>query len=161
MAFGDNLKASASMAIAQLKRMSGESVMLTGDNAGTARAVADSWGLNSFRTEVMPANKADVVAEVVRRVGRVAMVGDDINDAPALATADVGNAMGSGIDEAMQTAASRSCAAILRWWACHCHLAENIPQEPAESVLGIHLQRGQHSGCSIPSSLAQLWLSVQ
>ena len=104
MAFGDTLKPSAAQAIARLHDMGVRSVMLTGDNAGAARAVANTLGLDSFRAEVLPADKANVIAELRQEGGRVAMVGDGINDAPALAAADVGVAMGSGTDVAMQTA---------------------------------------------------------
>ncbi len=104
MAFGDTLKPTAAHAVARLHEMGVRSVMLTGDNAGAARAVAHTLGLDSFRAEVLPADKARVVAELKQQGGRVSMVGDGINDAPALAASDVGIAMGSGTDVAMQTA---------------------------------------------------------
>src|SRR5690606_38144860 len=104
MAFGDTLKPSAARAVARLHEMGIRSVMLTGDNAGAARAVANTLGLDDFRAEVLPADKARVVGELRADGGKVAMVGDGINDAPALAAADVGIAMGSGTDVAMQTA---------------------------------------------------------
>jgi Cd2+/Zn2+-exporting ATPase len=80
-------------------------VMLTGDGAATARAVAAAVGVDEFRADLMPEDKVAVVAELRRRFGSVAMVGDGINDAPALASADVGIAMGAaGSDLALETA---------------------------------------------------------
>ena len=104
MAFGDTLKPAARLAIARLNEMGVSSVMLTGDNAGAASAVANALGISSYRAEVLPGDKAGVIAELKQGGGKVAMVGDGINDAPALAAADVGIAMGSGTDVAMQTA---------------------------------------------------------
>src|SRR5205807_9946980 len=78
---------------------------LTGDGTSTARAVATAVGIDEFRADLMPEDKVAVVAELRRRFGSVAMVGDGINDAPALASADVGIAMGAaGSDVALETA---------------------------------------------------------
>jgi Cu+-exporting ATPase len=79
-------------------------MMLTGDNQGSARAVATALGIRDFVAEVLPGDKARVVSEAMARGQTVAMVGDGINDAPALAAADVGIAMASGTDVAMHTA---------------------------------------------------------
>ncbi|MBW2309387.1 MAG: heavy metal translocating P-type ATPase [Deltaproteobacteria bacterium] len=80
-------------------------VMLTGDNEGTARAVAESTGVDDFRAELLPEDKVNIVELLVKELDHVAMVGDGVNDAPAMATATLGIAMGSaGTDAAIETA---------------------------------------------------------
>jgi P-type Cu+ transporter len=104
LAFGDTIKPSARQAVARLQQLGIRTVMLTGDNPGSARAVAAELGINEVRAEVLPADKAAIVQELRSTGGVVAMVGDGINDAPALAAADVGIAMSTGTDVAMETA---------------------------------------------------------
>ena len=104
LAFGDAVKPSAKAAVAALEAMGVKCVMLTGDNAGSAAAVASAVGIAEFRAEVLPADKSRVIEELQRAGRKVAMVGDGINDAPALAAADIGIAMASGTDVAMHTA---------------------------------------------------------
>ncbi|VVE80206.1 heavy metal translocating P-type ATPase [Pandoraea sputorum] len=104
LAFGDTLKATARPAIDRLHALGVRCVMVTGDNAGSAKAVANALGLDEVHADVLPEHKAEVIAQLKRDGAVVAMVGDGINDAPALAAADVGIAMGSGTDVAMQTA---------------------------------------------------------
>ncbi|MCF8176580.1 MAG: copper-translocating P-type ATPase, partial [Burkholderiaceae bacterium] len=100
----DPLRGSSMSAVTRLKNLGIEVVMLTGDNAGTARAVAQAAGITHFEAEVLPGDKAATV-NTLRADGRlVGMVGDGINDAPALAAADVSFAMGAGSDVAMQAA---------------------------------------------------------
>ncbi|GAB3458481.1 copper-translocating P-type ATPase CopA1 [Massilia terrae] len=104
IAFGDKPKASAAAAVARLAGMGIESMMLTGDNWGSARAVAAALGIREVVAEVLPGDKAQAVSKAMASGKKVAMVGDGINDAPALAAADVGIAMASGTDVAMHTA---------------------------------------------------------
>jgi Cu+-exporting ATPase len=104
LAFGDTPKLSAADAVAALHALGIRSVMVTGDNAGSANAVARRLGIDEVRAQVLPEAKAQVVAELKAGGGVVAMVGDGINDAPALAAADVGIAMAGGADVAMETA---------------------------------------------------------
>jgi Cu+-exporting ATPase len=104
IAFGDTVKSTARAAVARLAQMGIRSVMLTGDNPGAAKAVAEAVGITEFVAEVLPADKARVVAKLKEGGQKVAMVGDGINDAPALAAADVGIAMSTGTDVAMHTA---------------------------------------------------------
>ena len=104
LAFGDAVKASARDAVARLHELGIATVMLTGDNQGSADAVARELGITEVRAEVLPGDKAAVV-QALRAAGHVvAMVGDGINDAPALAAADVGIAMSTGTDVAMAAA---------------------------------------------------------
>ena len=100
----DPLRTSSVAAVARLKGLGIEVVMLTGDNAGTARAVAQAAGIKRFEAEVMPGDKAAAVNKLRATGHQVGMVGDGINDAPALAAADVSFAMGAGSDVAMQAA---------------------------------------------------------
>jgi Cu+-exporting ATPase len=104
LAFGDTVKPSARDAVARLQRLGIGCMMLTGDNPGSAGAVAAAVGISAFRAEVLPADKSRVVAELKAQGYTVAMVGDGINDAPALAAADIGIAMATGTDVAMHTA---------------------------------------------------------
>jgi Cu+-exporting ATPase len=100
----DPIKESASGAIEELHREGIRVVMLTGDNRQTASAVAKRLGIDEVIAEVLPEQKQAKVAELRRAGLRVAMAGDGINDAPALAAADVGIAMGTGTDVAMESA---------------------------------------------------------
>ena len=104
LAFGDAPKASAAAAVIALQKMGIRPVLITGDNAGSAKGVAQALGITDVHADVLPEHKADIVAKLKAGGERVAMVGDGINDAPALAIADVGIAMSTGTDVAMHTA---------------------------------------------------------
>ncbi|MEK9970311.1 MAG: heavy metal translocating P-type ATPase, partial [Ferrovibrio sp.] len=103
-AFGDEPKATAVAAIAQLKQMGLRVAMLSGDSPAAARAVAARLGIDEVHAGLLPQDKSTVLAQLRTTAGRIAMVGDGVNDAPALAAADLGIAMGNGTDVAMQTA---------------------------------------------------------
>ncbi|MGC2854283.1 heavy metal translocating P-type ATPase [Novispirillum sp. DQ9] len=105
LAVSDPVKPTAAAAVAELSRLGVATVMLTGDNRRTALAVARTLGLSEVIAEVLPEDKAQAVRDLKAKGGVIAMVGDGVNDAPALAEADVGVAMGTGSDVAMQTAA--------------------------------------------------------
>jgi Cu+-exporting ATPase len=104
LAFGDAVKRGAREAIAALHAHGVKTVMVSGDNRGSAEAAARALGIDEVRAEVLPEDKAQVVAGLRGKHKVVAMVGDGINDAPALAAADVGIAMATGTDVAMHTA---------------------------------------------------------
>ncbi|WP_188053892.1 heavy metal translocating P-type ATPase [Sphingosinithalassobacter sp. CS137] len=104
LAFGDEAKPSSREAIASLHARSIRSIMLTGDNQGAANAAAAKLGIDEIVANVLPEGKADAVAALRSGSRTVAMVGDGVNDAPALAAADVGIAMSTGTDVAMHAA---------------------------------------------------------
>lgn len=104
MGIADPLKREAAVVVEGLVKMGVNPVMVTGDNWRTARAVAKEVGIQDVRAEVMPAGKADVVRSFQKGGSVVAMVGDGINDSPALAAADVGMAIGAGTDIAIEAA---------------------------------------------------------
>ena len=103
-AFGDSVKADAVDAVARLHALKIKTVLVTGDNRSSALAVAQALGIAQVEAEVLPQDKADIVAKLKQGGAVVAMVGDGINDAPALAAADVGIAMSTGTDVAMHAA---------------------------------------------------------
>ena len=103
-AFGDTVKADARDAVARLHALKVKTVLVTGDNRGSGHAVAQALGIAQVEAEVLPHDKADIVAKLKQGGAVVAMVGDGINDAPALAAADVGIAMSTGTDVAMHAA---------------------------------------------------------
>jgi Cu+-exporting ATPase len=104
ISIADPLKPSALKALRDLKAQGIRLVMLTGDNQATAQEIAKSLEIEDFRAEVLPAQKAEIVKKLQSEGRIVAMAGDGINDAPALAQADVGIAMGTGTDIAMESA---------------------------------------------------------
>jgi Cu+-exporting ATPase len=104
IAVADPIKASSAEAIAKLHSLVLKIVMATGDNATTAKAVASSLGIDSVRADMKPEGKLDLIKSLQAGGAVVAMAGDGINDAPALAAADVGIAMGTGADVAMESA---------------------------------------------------------
>ena len=104
LAFGDTIKPSAALAVQRLHAQGVKTALVSGDNRGSAESVARQLGIDEVRAEVLPEDKAAIITELKAGGVRVAMVGDGINDAPALAAADVGIAMSTGTEVAMQAA---------------------------------------------------------
>jgi Cu2+-exporting ATPase len=104
LALADVIRPESRAAIAQLQEMGIEVVMLTGDSKAVAKAVAEELGIQQYIAEVLPEHKDEQVAKLQAQGRKVAMVGDGVNDAPALTRADIGIAIGSGTDVAVESA---------------------------------------------------------
>ena len=105
MAFGDDIKPSARSAMASLARIGVRTVLLSGDNRHSVQRAASQLGISEVHAELLPEDKVKIIADLRKTGAIVGMVGDGVNDAPALATADIGIAMSTGTDIAMHAAA--------------------------------------------------------
>ena len=149
IAVADTVKDDSVSAIAELREMGVRTVMITGDNARTAKAIGDSVGVDRVYAGVLPAEKGDIIADLKTR-GKTAMVGDGINDAPALTAADTGIAIGSGADIAVESAdvvlvgsrLSEAVAAIRLSKATLRNIHENLFWAFIYNLIGIPLAAG-------------------
>jgi len=166
----DVVRAESVEAVARLKKAGIRVAMLTGDSHAVAHSVADQLGIDEVFSEVLPGQKADVVAGLQEDSTRVAMVGDGVNDAPALARADVGIAIGAGTDVAIESAgivlASSDPRAVLSTIklsrATYRKMQQNLFWATGYNVVGIPLAAGVLFGAGILLSpaLGALFMSV-
>jgi Cu+-exporting ATPase len=152
LALADTIKENSRIAIEALKSKGKEIIMLTGDNERTAKYIATELGIDKVIAEVLPQQKEQVISKEISKGKIVAMVGDGINDAPALAKADLGIAIGSGTDVAKETGG----IILIKDDTRDVPIALDIGkkdryQNKTKFVLGICLQYGidTHSGWSV------------
>ena len=155
LGIADPIKPTTKTAIRALHDMGLKIIMCTGDNRRTAESVARELGIDEYRAEVMPDEKIEIVKKLKASGAIVAMAGDGINDAPALAAADVGIAMGTGTDVAIESAEHYAGE---RRSDGHCQSdasqSRGDAKYPAESVLRVHIQRARRADrCRYPLSI--------
>ncbi|HRT64794.1 MAG TPA: heavy metal translocating P-type ATPase [Candidatus Hydrogenedentes bacterium] len=161
LSVGDALRPESLAALRDLKAAGIErTIMLTGDNEGTARAVADACGVDEFRAELLPEDKVQAVESLTRQYGRVAMVGDGVNDAPAMAAANLAIAMGAaGTDAAIETADIALMSDDLSkipWLVRHSRRTLAVIQQNIVFALGLKLL----FIVLALSGLATLWMAI-
>ncbi len=153
----DEIKESSADAVLRLREMGIKTVMLTGDNNQVASAVAKEVGIDDFRAELLPQDKERIVRELKEQGSRVAMVGDGINDAPSLTSADVGIAIGAGTDIAIDSAdivlckndLQDVCNSVTLGRATLRNIKENLFWAFFYNALGIPIAAGVFSGIGI------------
>src|SRR5690606_19557877 len=146
----DKIKQTSKKAIAELQEKGIQVIMLTGDNRDTASALASELGLADFKAEMLPQHKLEVVEKLQAEGKKVAMAGDGINDAPALAKSDVGIAMGTGTDVAIESAEITLVKGDLRGIVKAFHLSEKVMRNIKQNlffaliynVLGVPIAAG-------------------
>ena len=153
LAIADPIRPDSKQAIEAMQAKGKEVWMLTGDNEKTARAVATRVGIKNVRGEVKPAAKEAVVRELQARGKKVLMVGDGINDAPALAQADVGIAMGGGSDVAIETAAITLMRHSLMGVADALAISRATLRNMKQNLLGAFI----YNSIGIPVAAGILW----
>ncbi|WP_158783835.1 copper-exporting P-type ATPase CopA [Pantoea sp. BAV 3049] len=149
----DPLRAESIQTLKRLRKRGYQLVMLTGDNEITARAIADEAGLDKVVAGVLPEGKADAIRSLQQQGQQVAMIGDGINDAPALAQADVGIAMGSGSDVAIETAGITLMRHDLTALADGLAIAQATLRNMKQNLLGAFI----YNACGIPIAAGVLY----
>ncbi|MGH2721037.1 MAG: HAD-IC family P-type ATPase, partial [Actinomycetota bacterium] len=170
LALEDQVRPEAAQAVAELKAAGLRVVMITGDARQVADSVAGELGVDEVFAEVLPEDKSATVAELQRRGLRVAMVGDGVNDAPALARADVGIAIGAGTDVAIESAGivlasndPRAVTAVLRLsQASYRKMVQNLAWAAGYNVVAIPAAAGafEWAGVSMPPALGAVLMSL-
>ncbi|MGH2688025.1 MAG: HAD-IC family P-type ATPase, partial [Actinomycetota bacterium] len=170
LALEDQVRPEAARAVAGLKAAGLRVVMITGDARQVADSVARELGVDEVFAEVLPEDKSAAVAELQRRGLRVAMVGDGVNDAPALARADVGIAIGAGTDVAIESAGivlasndPRAVTAVLRLsQASYRKMVQNLAWAAGYNVVAIPAAAGafEWAGVSMPPALGAVLMSL-
>lgn len=161
IAVADKIRESSRAAVEGLRRAGiGKVVMLTGDNADTAGVIAGELGIGDYRAELLPENKLAAVKALQRQYGKVAMVGDGVNDAPALATATVGIAMGgAGTDTALETADIALMADDLTRLPYAMHLSRRALNVIKQNIWFALLVKGVFIAATF-LGFANLWMAV-
>jgi Cu2+-exporting ATPase len=170
VALADLVRPESYAAVDALVAMGIRVVMITGDNEDVARSVAADLGIRDYYSGVLPGDKARKVAEIRRRGGRVAMVGDGVNDAPALASADVGIAIGAGTDVAIEAGGiilvksdPRDVVRVIRLSrAAYKKMIENLIWATGYNIVAIPLAAGAlyEYGIVLPPAVGALFMSV-
>jgi Cu2+-exporting ATPase len=170
LALEDEIRPEARDAVAELQRMGKRVVMITGDASQVADAVAREVGVDEVMAEVLPEDKDAKVADLQARGLTVAMVGDGVNDAPALARADVGIAIGAGTDVAIESAGvvlassdPRGVVAISRLSsASYRKMVQNLAWAAGYNIVALPLAAGafQWAGITMPPAVGALLMSV-
>lgn len=156
----DKIRDSTIPTMAELKRKGIKTVMITGDNERTAKAIAERIGIAEYRAELMPEDKVNIIEELSKEYGHVAMVGDGVNDAPALARASVGIAMGAiGSDVSLETADIALMQDDLSKIPYLIELSKRTLEIVKENVLASILIKGSFAILVFPG-LVTLWLAV-
>jgi len=156
----DKIRDTTIATITELERRGTKTVMITGDNERTAKAIAEKIGITEYHAELLPENKVNIVEELSEKYGRVAMVGDGVNDAPALARASVGIAMGAiGSDVSLETADIALMQDDLSKLPYLIELSKKTLKIVKENVFASIIIKGSLGALVFPG-LVTLWLAV-
>ncbi|RJS82860.1 cation-translocating P-type ATPase, partial [Candidatus Bathyarchaeota archaeon] len=156
----DKIRETTIMTMRELRRRNIKTVMLTGDNERTARAIANKIGMSEYHAELLPQDKVIMVEKLTEKYGSVGMVGDGVNDAPALARATVGIAMGAiGSDVSLETADIALMQDDLSKLPYLIELSRKTLEVVKENVLASILIKGSFAVLTFPG-LVTLWLAV-